>query len=132
MDDDDAAANRQYGNIENASWGFGALDSTQNQHADTDAEMLLDSVHDHDGGPFEDADSNAADQDSDRSFGDFHNTPNHWTDDEDDYKDHHAMYSSGRTGDALHLEDTTMTSDNDPPAVEITLSENDDSHAKMD
>lgn len=131
MDDDDSAANRQYGNFENASWGFDALDSSQNQHADTDAEMLLDSVHDQDGGPFEDADSNAADQDSDRSFGDFHNTPNDWTDN-DDYEDNHTYYSNTRTSDALHLEDTTMTSDNDPPAVEITLSENDDLHAKMD
>lgn len=111
---------RQYGNIGTSSWSFDALGHDKN--ADSDAEMLLDRL---DG----DADSTVAEQDSD--------TDANWNNMEDDgfylgagdhmaddYEVNHAMYSNAHASDAqvdsLHLEDTTMMSD-DPPAVDITL-----------
>lgn len=124
MADDDIAGNRQYGNITPASWGFGAIDDN-NSNADSDAEMLLDGVNG-------DANSTAAEQDSDRDDS-WNNLDEEFNAGGDqsamdyDYEDDHAMYSNAHSSGALHLE--SIVSD-DPPAVEITLS--DDSRMKMD
>jgi hypothetical protein len=138
MEDDTPSGNRQYGNIPTSSWGFEGLGTP----ADHDAEMLLGNLEDADA----DADSNAAEQDSDRedNFGRMQ-TPTSWNDldeesinfggpsedyyDNDDQEDDHGMYSN-----VQHVEDASMTSVDDqvdPPAVDINLS-SDDSHAKMD
>lgn len=125
MEEDELASgnnNRLYGNKEPASWGFDALDT--NNNADSDADMLLDSVHDNEEGN-DDVNSTAAERDSDRDFDDPPDLI--WGDDHVDSRDDHSMYSDTR---AYHVEDTNMTSD-DPPAVDITLSDN-DPHSKMD
>lgn len=116
-----SSTNRQYGNIENPSWSFDGIAAEFGQPANHGAEMLLDNVED-------DADSNAAEQDSDQEhdFDDWNNREEEeriTVGTSDDYED--DMY-------AHHVEDTSMTSfdDHDPPAVDITLS--DDSHTKMD
>jgi hypothetical protein len=130
-DDNSGNDNRQYGNVEPPGWGFDGLGSTDDTTADDDAEMLL--------GNLEDADSNAAEQASDRGDDDDEygaiRTPTSWMDRddesiniggpsddyEDDQVDDHEMYSSGR-----HIEDASMTSvgdNDDPPPVDITLSD---------
>lgn len=147
MDDDNEHAqpsllnNRQYGNFGNTSWGFAVLDA-QNNTADTDAEMLLDSVEDRTANADNDADSNAADGGFDDNDADrmpsLQSSPG-WNDLDEDFTvgaQQAPMYSGPHTSDAhvdaLHLEDAGMmhSGSSDPPAVEITLP--DDSHAKMD
>lgn len=119
MDEGSAGNNKQYGNIAAPSWGFDAL-SNKDDHADSDAEMLLDRC---------DNDSTVAEQDTDRE--------DNWNDVDEfafgsldqAFQDDHAMYSTARDSGALHLEDTNMMSD-DPPPVDINLSDN--PHDKMD
>ncbi|KAM0716373.1 hypothetical protein Q7P37_007818 [Cladosporium fusiforme] len=145
MSDDDnehgqlSLSNRQYGNIGNNPWDFGALDA-QNNNADTGAEMLLDTLG---GQPTnEDADSNVADGDfADQSY--MRDTPGSsvdgWNDTNQSFTlgdDQPLMYHDPHTSDAhvdaLHLEDTEDASmmDDDLPTVDITLPDN--PHAKMD
>jgi ubiquitin carboxyl-terminal hydrolase 4/11/15 len=123
-EDGPAGNNRQYGNVGPPSWDFEALNS---KLADSsNAEMRpLDKV---DG----DADSTAAEHDTERedSWNDleqgFQLGGDPTTDDE--YQDNHALYSGSRESGALHLEDTTMMSD-DAPAIDINLP---DANAKTD
>ena len=103
MDDDN---NKLYGNHGEQSWDFKALDY-DDDNADANPEMDIDN------------DSTAAEHDSDRD--------QDWDDvqeefrigGDDDYQDDHRFYSHAHDG-ALHLEDTTMTSDE---VVDINLDE---------
>ena len=126
--------NRQYGNFDNPSWGFDSIPKQLGQPANHGAVTLLDGV-DADDSRFSDADedanSNAADQDSD--IADDHDLSDMWNgqddegesftlgngsleyeydqDDRDDggRRDDHRMYSSS----ARHVEDAAMDLDDD-------------------
>jgi len=124
MDEESLSNNTQYANLNEPSWSFAALDN-RNPNADSDAEMAIDLF---------DNDSTVAEQDSERdeSWNDIDEGFHIGVDDSmhEEYQDDHSMYSNARaSSEAYHIEDTTMMSD-DPPAVDITLS--DDPHAKMD
>lgn len=123
VDEEIPGNHTQYG-TNGAAWSFDALNDN-NSNADSDAEMLLDGVNG-------DANSTAAEQDSDRddSWNDLEEDFNAGGDGsamDYDYEDDHAMYSTAHSSGALHLE--SIVSD-DPPAVDINLS--DDSRMKMD
>ena len=131
--------NKQYGNVETPSWNFDGIAEQFGQPANHDAEMLLDNVD-------ADADSTAAEQDSDHDFDDLQTSWNDHDEEEsftlgngtlDDYdyedvqedhqRDDHRIDSST----ARHVEDASMDDEDldDPPRIDITLS--DDSHANM-
>jgi ubiquitin carboxyl-terminal hydrolase 4/11/15 len=120
IEDESAGNNRQYGNT-GSDWSFGVLDNADN-YPET---ALLEN--------FADVDSNAADHDTDRedSWNDLGEEFQYGGDItmNEDYEDDHGLYSHAHEPEALHLEDTSMVSD-DPPTVDINLS--DDLRTKMD
>lgn len=143
---------RQYGDFQNVEWGFGALDDTRDNRADSDAEMLLSNVRDNHGYDRNDEDDDAGstvaelDMDNENRFEEDHRMPDlvdketmnaHWNDNEDsftlgeswDYEDDHAMYSDAHGHDALHLPDAGgMGEESDPPVTDIKL----DDQAEVD